>query len=95
MKTASAFVVMAAVALARPALALVLCPDPATGEYGPEHCDLIAPFEHQQESIECELFDLLAAEQAAPACLDYWAREEPTMVLQFLYEQRQRKSAEN
>jgi hypothetical protein len=29
---------------AGPAYAPILCPDPDTGVYGPEHCDLIEPF---------------------------------------------------
>jgi hypothetical protein len=80
---------------AGPAYAPILCPDPDMGVYGPEHCDLIEPFERHPLTIECEIFDLFAAGQADPVCADYWAREEPGAVLQFLHERRQRESAAN
>jgi hypothetical protein len=76
---------------AGPAGAPILCPDPETGVYGPEHCDLIEPIEPNPRAVECEIFDLFAAEQADPVCADYWAREEPGAVLQFLHEQRGHK----
>jgi hypothetical protein len=88
---------LAAVAVALwmgPAVALLLCPDPETGVYGPEHCDLLAPFDPNQDRVTCELIDLFAPEQADPACADYWAREEPGMVLKFLHEQRLREQAQ-
>jgi hypothetical protein len=55
-----------------PAAALSLCPD-EEGNYVPDACDLLWPFEPNPRRVECELEDLLAGE-LHPVCLDYYRK---------------------
>jgi hypothetical protein len=69
---------LAAAALAAlwtgPAGAFSLCPDNKTGEYTPDACDLIWPFEPDPDRIECDLVADVLAEQSHPVCLDAYLR---------------------
>jgi hypothetical protein len=75
-----------------PAGAPVFCPD-ESGEYSPEHCDLIEPIERHPRTVGCDILGLLAEEEAHPACIDYWAGVDPGMLLQVLHDRRRRESA--
>jgi hypothetical protein len=71
---------LAAVAIvvlwASPAGAPVVCPD-ETGEYTPDACDLIEPFDPLQERHMCDIIDLMSG-RLDQICIAYWRWEAET-----------------